>query len=465
MRDIFQLFCEDVNNERFPRKGETVLIGSPGVGKSLLFFLGALFMAQKSLQPRETQVIYCRLTKKNDERVSIFIMAPNEKTDGLHVVFTRNLPKAKLGNDGLMCLFDFLDPSYIVRNRCYVFIDGPRHDDRANTLDAGCDYLCTSGGHPSFKSEQIKNRMWVLDGWSEDEAIEGLRILGYQKSLVEEAYTLCGGKVREIIKVCEGEREELQLSLDGACDELNSSSITLAIQSTERNLADNIPDRLRTMFRNPTITNTKLMRVFQVVDSSYVLNRLCEKLDMEPFFKAYKLSQNVKVESAQGLYFEKIVHQWFLKDSKRADSNSPIQEVCFSTGKTDEGVCQLSKPNMYWVPSVSNFENIDSALVLNNTLFAFQVTIQHSHKFKQTTFQSSFVKPVKKAFQNQLGGKGITQVVLVFVVTVPENRFTVPESITKFKSITHQVITDNMDTVSYSMGELLEKLLKDSMHT
>jgi hypothetical protein len=75
------------------------------------------------------------------------------------------------------------------------------------------------------------------------------------------------------------------------------------------------------------------------------------------------------------------------------------------------------------------------------------------------------VKPVKKTFQNQLGGKGITQVVLVFVVTVPENRFTVPKSITKFKSITHQVITDNMDTVSYSMSELLEKLLKDSMHT
>jgi hypothetical protein len=186
---------------------------------------------------------------------------------------------------------------------------------------------------------------------------------------------------------------------------------------------------------------------------------------MEPFFNAYKLSQNVKVKSAQGLYFEKIVHQWFLKDSKRADSNSPIQEVCFSTGTKVEGVCQLSKPNMYWVPSVSNFENIDSALVLNNTLFAFQITIQNSHEFEQTTFQSSFVKPVKKKFQNQLGGKGITQVVVVFVVTVPENSFTVPESITKFKSLIHQVITDNIDTVSCSMGKLVEKLLEDSMHT
>jgi hypothetical protein len=184
---------------------------------------------------------------------------------------------------------------------------------------------------------------------------------------------------------------------------------------------------------------------------------------MDPFYKAYKLAQNVKVESAQGLYFEKIVHQWFLKDSKRADSNSPIQEVCFSTGSKVEGVQQLSKPNMYWVPSVSNFANIDLALVLNNTLFAFQITIQRSHKFKPTTFQSSFVKPVKNTFQNQLGGKGITQVVVVFVVIIPENGF-VPKGITKFKFITHQVNTDNIDTFSFSMGKLLEKLLKNSMH-
>jgi hypothetical protein len=73
------------------------------------------------------------------------------------------------------------------------------------------------------------------------------------------------------------------------------------------------------------------------------------------------------------------------------------------------------------------------------------------------------VKPVKEAFQNQLGGKGITQVVVVFVVTVPENEFTVPKSITKF--LTHQVITDTIETVSCSMCKLLEKLLEDSMHT
>jgi hypothetical protein len=56
-----------------------------------------------------------------------------------------------------------------------------------------------------------------------------------------------------------------------------------------------------------------------------------------------------------------------------------------------------------------------------------------------------------------------SQVVVVFVVTVPENEFTVPKSITKF--LTHQVITDTIETVSCGMCKLLEKLLEDSMHT
>jgi hypothetical protein len=62
-----------------------------------------------------------------------------------------------------------------------------------------------------------------------------------------------------------------------------------------------------------------------------------------------------------------------------------------------------------------------------------------------------------------VGGKGITQVVVVFVVTVPENEFTMPKSITEF--LTHQVITDTIVTVSCSMCELHEKLLEDSVHT
>jgi hypothetical protein len=305
--------------------------------------------------------------------------------------------------------------------------------------------------------------MWVLDGWTESEAIEGLNTFGYKKNVAMEAYNLCGGKIRKMLEFLIVGRQTVKDKLDTLVGRLTETSIDLAIQSTELNPNENIPDRLRTMFRDTSRTSKILMNALQVVDSSYVLNQLRERLGMEPFLKAYKLSEKLKVKAAEGLYFENLIHQWVLKDSKRKDSKSPIKKFYFSTGTAVEGVCQLSKPNMYWVPSVSNFANIDSALVLNNTLFAFQITIKASHKFKPKTFKSSFVKPVKEAFQNQLGGKGITQVVVVFVVTVPENEFTVPKSITKF--LTHQVITDTIETVSCSMCKLLEKLLEDSMHT
>jgi hypothetical protein len=302
--------------------------------------------------------------------------------------------------------------------------------------------------------------MWVLDGWTKSEAIEGLRILGYKESLVEEAYHVCGGNIHQMLDVCNGEDQIIKHQLDDVTAVLKKSYIALAFPSTVRKFDYNIPDISWTMFCDKSIRGTKRMHALQVVDSSYVLHRLCDCLDMEPFLKAYELSKRFKVEEVQTLYFKCIIHQWFLKDSKRADSNSPIQEVCISTGSKLEGMCQLSKPNRYWVPSVSNFANIDSALVLNNTLFAFQMTVQASHEFDETSFESSLVKPVKEAFQNQLGGKGITQVVVVFVMTVPENEFTVPKSVSHF--LTHQVIPDSIDTISCSMYKLLEKLLVKS---
>jgi hypothetical protein len=306
--------------------------------------------------------------------------------------------------------------------------------------------------------------MWVLDGWSKDEAINGLHYLGYKKSVAAEAYHVCGGNIHQMLDVCNGNDQRIKHQLDDVTAVLKKSYIALAFPSTVRKFDFNIPDISWTMFRDKTMHYVERMHALQVVDSSYVLHQLCECLDMEPFLKAYELSKRFKVEEVQSLYFKYIIHQWFLNDSKHADSNSPIQEVCISTGTTVEGMCQLSKPNMYWVPSVSNFANMDSALVLNNTLFAFQIAVKPSHEFDETSFESSFVKPVKEAFQNQLGGKGITQVVVVFVMIIPENEFTLPKSVSHsiVEFLAHQVIPDSIDTISCSMYKLLEKLLAKS---
>lgn len=82
MRNIFARFCSDVEVE--PKKGAgkraTAFIGSPGVGKSILFFLSALHQATA------TNVVYYRKTIADDEKVSLFIMTPMIASDGNHNV-------------------------------------------------------------------------------------------------------------------------------------------------------------------------------------------------------------------------------------------------------------------------------------------------------------------------------------------------------------------------------------------
>jgi hypothetical protein len=54
---------------------------------------------------------------------------------------------------------------------------------------------------------------------------------------------------------------------------------------------------------------------------------------------------------------------------------------------------QLNKVDMYWVPSIDNFPNIDADVVQNRTLHAFQYTISDRHKFTERTF-TTFVNTV-----------------------------------------------------------------------
>jgi hypothetical protein len=101
MKGIFKLFCRDVdllhNNEKesvsskkssivLPRKMATVFMGSSGVGKSILFFLAALYRSQSSV------TIFIRQSPMISEYMSVFIMFPKPDEAGkVQVLFTRCL--------------------------------------------------------------------------------------------------------------------------------------------------------------------------------------------------------------------------------------------------------------------------------------------------------------------------------------------------------------------------------------
>jgi hypothetical protein len=180
MRTIFGFYMKDVGTVK-PMKRPTVLIGSPGVGKSVLFFLAALYRcSQKTNIDVVNTSIYYRWAR-SDRRVSVFIMFRDEdQEDGehkVHVLFTRCLNENRMQD--LAELTNFLETQLgIDREHYFTFVDGPNQSEIHKTLDGGYDHFCTSGGIRTFKSEEGgRARRWILSGWTKYESVQALLAL------------------------------------------------------------------------------------------------------------------------------------------------------------------------------------------------------------------------------------------------------------------------------------------------
>ncbi len=131
MKLIFSLFSQDTRGERSkPRELKTVLLGSPGVGKSVLFFLAALYQAKSSYT-----VYYRRTTKESD--ISIFLVMPYQNNT-VRVWFARdfhnfNLPEELISVHRQIFGFQEDRGGKSDDDSLYTFVDGPRYSDKMNT--------------------------------------------------------------------------------------------------------------------------------------------------------------------------------------------------------------------------------------------------------------------------------------------------------------------------------------------
>eukprot|EP00977_Amphora_coffeiformis_P028687 scaffold36536_cov229-Amphora_coffeaeformis.AAC.1 len=85
-----------------------------------------------------------------------------------------------------------------------VFLDGPRHGEELD-LNACYEYFCTSGGHPLPKNAQNNMFLWILDGWNEAETIDAFKSFGRTGEEVIEAYSICGGCMRDMVRYVDGD--------------------------------------------------------------------------------------------------------------------------------------------------------------------------------------------------------------------------------------------------------------------
>jgi hypothetical protein len=266
MRMIFDFFCDDIKADMTPDSKNTALIGSPGVGKSILFFLAALYQATSKM------VVYYRLTKAPSERASLFFMAPAQN-GGVSVWFSRNIDKGAIGQ--LSSLRSDLEKALdIRREEYYTYLDGPNHMEENYLLKGTYDYFCTSGGFPLYKDHETGKRLWVLDGWSQDEAIAALNAAGYDEPVASYAYSLSGGNIRRMLDACTSP-DRVRRNLDIVIGKLSMDAMILALQSTDGSDDPVSPDRLRTMFfakaqlQDEVETWKEVMDTVQIVDSKY----------------------------------------------------------------------------------------------------------------------------------------------------------------------------------------------------
>ena len=90
-------------------------------------------------------------------------------------------------------------------------------------------------------------------------------------------------------------------------------------------------------------------------------------------------------------------------------------------GSGTEGVRELSQKNQYWIPSVSNFVNIDSAVVgSDDKVWCYQFTVSRTHTFKKRRMRSCFLNHISVLDKTQ-------KVVIVFVYPLG-TEFRVPDT-------------------------------------
>lgn len=142
--------------------------------------------------------------------------------------------------------------------------------------------------------------------------------------------------------------------------------------------------------------------------SPFVARLLQSQLAMANMLEALHFAKNSGIGSLYGWHFELWAHKiteiaidrWQNEAQKaveegRRDSGGPIVDHVEGEGTGKESVKYLKAVWLYWKPSISNFGNIDAAILLEDeTLSCLQFTVDTVHGFNFKTFNSNFLDQI-----------------------------------------------------------------------
>jgi len=430
----------------------TVFSGSPGIGKSILMFLVVLYRVAH----RHERAIYLRRTDETAELVSFFAMEYNNDDHMVRIRFNREGRRGidtSLENDNLRDSFEgvkWSSPSIVDA------VDGPKSPEL--TRFSKLTYGCTSGVGITIKHHMAKSTFnVVMSGWKKEDLERALIAeMSLDPTVTDEAspqyydgekfesvYFVTGGRIRGFRDSYEG---DIDTSFaDQVVTRISKQQAALSLSHSDCGSTDNHVDSLRTMFRVPGGSTDS---VTLHVDSSYILRKVRTKISGEELFNSYKKAEAEGNKGAQSNYFEEILHWCFCQEGM---SPSILQSV-HAEGTGSEGVKELTQKNQYWIPSVPNFVNIDSAVVgSDDKVWCYQFTVSKSHTYKKRRMKSHFLNHISVLDKTQ-------EVVIVFVFPMGTS-FVVPGTGGEVETDVAGIDCSTLENVRTSVQNLASKVM------
>ena len=392
MKEVWSILLDGLIN-----KSKWVLVGSPGVGKSILAVLLSFHIAKNFKKP----VFLARLTKGlNGETAGekAICISPGGVAEGYP-----KLPDDVIDLRGLRQTFGRANPD---SSRVIVVLDGWAQSEIVGDIKKGFngfDLLASSAQYASKSDDP--HQLVLLPAWkSQDLTVLWENYEAKDTSVTfEEQLYYSGGSVRDLYRPLEVVRNRIDANMEGITEETCKALLAQYGGSSGSGM-----DRLRRCYvigKGPK-SYLKVREWSYVVDSGYALNRISAKAPLDVYLRSLNVAQGCG-QSHYGWAFEAFVHQLFrvsniivtlhMKGYTRPGTSSDafvnirfdknMIVDCFGT--CEEDVYEYLRTRTideerasYWHPDYPLFPAIDGIVYLPKIKTVFYLNMSVAEKFK-----------------------------------------------------------------------------------
>ena len=367
------------------------VVGSPGVGKSVIVVLFSLFLAMV----REENVLLLRAVKR----------VGKDKT--AYAVICFRGPNEIVVYPDLYTIADAVDVCKAFRNDCLLVIDGLNQDDLSGTALKNFDLLSTSAQY-SKKNDDLHD-VCLLPAWQEaDLELYASQLIDpvSSRETFELHYEYSGGNLRNFIRAS---KDLAGLRVIISSDVVDAPRETIDAMFSEYSASRGTGlDRLQRTYvidRNNAAHYSDKTRWRKVVDSFVARKGLSLKIALDSIKSSMQLAESSGVAAWRGWVFEEYVHKMaslrigvirmypYAGGADRVSSGEvmrvALNEIenfeCSGNNfaSCSKNLARNSAPGLYWCPDYAQYPALDAVLFLpsTKTVLYIQTTVSKIHTF------------------------------------------------------------------------------------